>query len=156
MISYSIVFFYLSLFSFYVLCQQSPIPSIYLSIYLSIIFFHSSPTRNFGLPHPQFPLHFLDICSFFHMTTNFVLELSFTPTSTLISSIFSYQLPRLFLPGCFSQTFTFCCFSVSAIVSSAFMYFGVTHELSTFPLRLHDTVDLPSLLRLSSKRLPRL
>ena len=37
------------------------------------------------------------------------------------------------------QIWTFsCCFSVSAMVSSAFMYAGVTHDLSTFPLRLRD------------------
>ena len=31
-----------------------------------------------------------------------------------------------------------CCFSVSAIVTSAFMYVGITHRLSTFPLHLCD------------------
>ena len=29
----------------------------------------------------------------------------------------------------------FCCFSASGIVTGAFVYAGVTHELSTFPLR---------------------
>ena len=45
-------------------------------------------------------------------------------------------LTRLFV---FSQIWTFSrCFTVSAIVYSAFMYTGVAHELSTFPLRLRD------------------
>ena len=105
-----------------------------------------------------FPLHFLGICSVYqifispsvHMTgpcqslfTNFVLKHSLVQYPLSVHPLFSYQfswLPRFFLPGCFSQTWTFCCFSVSAIVSSAFMYAGVglIHELSTFLLSLRD------------------
>jgi len=107
-----------------------------------------SPLRSSS---PQFPLYFLDIfsfcqvfiCHFSYMTShallsNFFLELFFTPTSILISSIFSDQLsylPRLFLPGCFSQSWILSCrFSVSAIVSSAFMYAAYC----ILPLRLRD------------------
>ena len=84
---------------------------------------------------------------FFHLTSpctpQYVfLELSFSPTYTFFSYIFSDQpcsLPRLFLPGCFSQTWTCSsCFSARTIGSSAFMQAGVTHKLRTFPLRLRD------------------
>ena len=67
MISFSIVCFFLSLFSYYVLCQQSPIPSVYL------FFPRSSPTLSrslliqsplqFWSSSPPFSLHFLGICS---------------------------------------------------------------------------------------------
>ena len=57
--------------------------------------------------------------------------LSFYPFS-LISSLNSHDY---FYQVIFSQIWTF---SVGAIVSSAFMYAGVTHELSTFPLRIRD------------------
>ena len=82
---------------------------------------------------PPFPFHFL--CQFyifhsFHITypsqptiQQFLLEVSFTPTSGLSSSTcFCYPLPslqRLLLPSCcFLQTCTFSCsFPVSVIVS---------------------------------------
>ena len=75
------------------------------------------------------------------LLTNFFLKLSFTPTSTLSSPILlltarlthTILLTRLFL-----VTWIFCCFSVSAFVSRAFLYAGVTHERSTFPLDLPD------------------
>ena len=113
---------------------------------------------SFASISPPFSGHFLSLPLFhlpvFHMTRlliNFFLELSFTPTSTvilfhkcsLISSLnshdYSYEVGFFF-----SQTWTFsCCFSVNAIISSAFMYAGVTHQLSTFPLRLRDICPSP-------------
>ena len=70
-------------------------------------------------------------------------ENCFTPTSfhpfSLINSLnshdYSYQVV-------FSQTWTFCCFSVSVIIASAFMCAGVTHELSTCRLRdIHMSIS---------------
>ena len=60
--------------------------------------------------------------------------------SSLNSHDYSYQVV-------FSRTWTFsCCFSVSAIVSSAFMYAWVTHELRTFPLRFCDIRLSPTII----------
>ena len=150
-----------------VLCQQSPVLSI--SIFnsvppLSMLLLMQSPSQ-FLCSSPPFPLHFTGICSLcqriifhlFHMASpsaphQFRLRIfpslqpplschSFSPINT--------QLPQLFLPDCFPQTWTCsCCLYVNAIVASvivasaivanAFMCAGVTHELSIFPLRLGD------------------
>ena len=75
------------------------------------------------------------------LITNFFLKLSFIPTPTLSSSnLLSSTLltHTILLTGLFSQTWTFCYVSVSAIVSSPFMYAGVTHELSPILLNLRD------------------
>ena len=89
-------------------------------------------------------LSFPILISHFHtphvLLTNLILELSFTPTSTVISLISSLSfhdyLYRFLL---LLQTWTFCCVSLTAIVSRAFMHDRVTYELSTFHLRLRDT-----------------
>ena len=59
-VSFSIVFFFLSLFSYYVLCQLSTIPSIIFYILLSLFLrhFQCNPRRNFGLPRLHFPSTF--------------------------------------------------------------------------------------------------
>ena len=57
---------------------------------------------------------------------------SFFPTSLNLHSQLCY-FPRLFLPGCFSQIWTFSrWFSVSAIISSALVYPRVTCEHISF------------------------
>ena len=132
---------------------------------LTIIFLHYSPTHSMSLSmqsplqfrssSPPFPLHFLGICSLcqlficyiFYMTSQcaprqFLLR-TFLHSNhhcrffhVLLSALLT---PTIILIRLFSQTWTFpCCFSVSAMVSSAFMYASVIHELSTFPLRLRD------------------
>ena len=101
----------------------------------------------------SFPIHFLGIhslCQFsishsFHMTGPCQL----TPRQGLLNTVLQFDLHSHFIHlllstllttsipiiRSFSQTWTFCCFSVRAIVSNAFMYVGVTHELSTCLLR---------------------
>ena len=112
-----------------------------------------SSHRNFGPPRLPFPStvlwQFL-ISHSFHMSSQcqptahqFLLNtFLLTPTSTLCSSILllsTLLAPMILLTRLFSQTWTFsCCSSGSAIVTSAFMYAGVTHELSTFSLDLGD------------------
>ena len=134
--------FFLSLFSRYVLYQQSPVHSLCCSI----LSFSLTLSRSLLMQSPisvflaSFPLQFLDIWSLFqffiyhsfHMTGalkairhHFFLKHSFTPTSTLSSSILllSSLLTTTILPvRLFSQTWTIsCCFSVSAIVYNALM-----------------------------------
>ena len=164
MISFSIVFFFLSLFSYY-LCSLPAVSKsfIYISIYIYIYFFFPTLSRvllvqslsQFRCSSPPFPLHFPGTCSLCqfissHFSTwpahvlliNFFLELSLTSTSTLISSISrisSHNSHKYSYHVSFPQTWTFsCCFYVSAIIASAFKCARVTHELSTFLLHLHD------------------
>ena len=62
---------------------------------------------------------------------NFFLRFSLTPTSTLNSSILLLSVlltPTILRTRLVSQTWTFSCFTVSAIVSSPFLYAAVTHE----------------------------
>ena len=98
--------FFLSFFSYNLLCQQSPIPSI-------CHFFHSSPSLSRSLlmqcpsqvrssSSPPFPFHFQGkffISHFFPhvLLTNFFLELSFTSTN-LHSHFIHFLLPALWTP----------------------------------------------------------
>ena len=119
-----------SLFSHYVLYQQSPTPSIFCCC--SPFSSHSFQTSlNKVLPSPSLspspPFSFTfwasDLCQFsishsfqkngpFHPTPHHLfLKLSFTPTSTLSSSILLLSAlftPRFFMQ-LFSQTCTFSC-----------------------------------------------
>ena len=153
MISFFVVFFLPLTFPFFVLCQQSKIPSMYH-------FLHSSPTLSRSLlmqpPNRHFGLRLLHFHStfwapalfasfsfpiFFYMTSlctpyQFLPPLSFNPfsrISSLNSHDYSYQV--LFRKPGHSRV-------VSLLVpssSGALMYAGVTHELSMFPLRLGPT-----------------
>ena len=159
MISFTIVYF-LPL-ACLILCSLSAVSN---SFYLP--FLHSSPTLSrslsmqspskFQSSSPPFPLHFLGICSlcqffichFFYMTSpcsahQFLLRTFLHPNlhshfiHFLLSALLSPTI--LFLPGCFSQILTFsCCFFVSVIVSSPFMYAGIIHVLSIFHVRWRD------------------
>ena len=120
----------------------------YIILPLFLCHFQCNPRRNFGLPRLHFPSTFwasacFSSASFFYMTSpctphQFLLRTFLHSNFHSHFILFPDQFPRLFIPGWFSQIWIFCCFSVSAIVSSAFMCAGVTHELSTFPLRLRD------------------
>ena len=91
--------------------------------------FDAVPHRNFVLPRLHFPSTFwaFPVCQFFISCTDR------TPHQ------FHLLTPTIILTGLFWQTWTFSCgFSVSATVSKALIYAGVTHGLSTFPLRVRD------------------
>ena len=64
----------------------------------------------------------------------FVLPLTFLLLRSLSAVSNSFYLK---LVSILFRLFTYC-FFVSVIVSHAFMFAGVTHELSTFPLRVRD------------------
>ena len=125
---------------------------------------YAIPHLNCGLPHLLFsplsgyplslPLSYLPFfphdqpistCSFYQFLLKTFIQPNFHSQfihSSLISSLNSHDSSyQLFL--CV-QTWTFyCCICVSAIVSSAFTYADVTHELSTFPLGLRDMRPYP-------------
>ena len=106
--------------------MQSPIAN---SVFLASI---SPSLSQLLLSLPVFHL------PFFHMTSPCTPH-QFLLKTFLHSNLHSqlYYIPRLFLPGCFSPTWTIsCCFSVSVIVYCAFVYAGA--ELSTFPLSLRE------------------
>ena len=111
---------------------------------------------------PQFPLHFLDIwslCQFFishsfHTTSPCQPSCHQFTLKTFLHSNLHSQFTHSFLVSSlnshdssyqvvFRKTRIFCCFSVNAIVSSAFVYPAVKHELSTFPLSLRDMCLCP-------------
>ena len=79
---------------------------------------------------------------FSHMTSPYTAHQFLLKTflhSNLHSYLIHFSYQQLLLPRCFLQTWIFsCCFSVSAIVSSAFMLTEATHELCIFPLLLRD------------------
>ena len=153
MIYFSVVFF-LHL-TFLLLRSLSAVSN---SFYLS--FLHSSPTLSrslsmqspsqFRSSSPPFPFHFLGICSlpvfhlpFFYMTSPCAPH-QFRLRTFLHSNLHSQFIhvlssalltPTVILTRCvYLANLNFsCCFSVSVIVSSAFKYAGVTHELSIFP-----------------------
>ena len=151
MISFSIVFF-LPL-TFYLLLSQSAVSNSSIYIFNSVLtlsrsLLMQSPSQLW-CSSPPFPLLFPGFCSLpvyllpcFHLISpcthhQLLLRISFNLASTLISSILvlsAFLTPTIFLPGCLPQArIFFRCFSDSAIVSSAFVYTGVTHGLSTFP-----------------------
>ena len=77
------------------------------------------------------------ICCTFSLFFSHSFYMSLLMQSPIAISVFLATFPVHFL---ISQTWTFsCCFSVSAVVSSPFMYAAVTHEPTTFPLSLRDT-----------------
>ena len=132
MISFSIVFF-LPL-AFLLLCSLSAVSSSFYN------FIHSSPTlsKSFLM---QYSSQFRSSSSRPFPFTFWASAL-FASLSSPIFSTWHFLLSALLTPiiiHCFSQTWTFpCCFSVSAIASSAIIYAGVAHELSTFLLCLRD------------------
>ena len=103
MISLSIVFFFLSLLSYYVLCQQSPIPSICNFLILIPLFLGhlmQSPSQ-FRSSSPPFPLHFLGICSLCQLVffINHLLYMTSpcTPHQFLLGTFFHSNLHSHFI-----------------------------------------------------------
>ena len=118
------------------LLMQSPIA---ISVFLAFI----SPPLSVHLLSASFYL------PFFYMTRScrptphqFLLRTllhSNLHSHFIIFLLLALSTPTIILTRLFFIKIDFsCCFSVSAIVSSAFVYAGVTHELSTFHLRLRD------------------
>ena len=142
------IFFFLPLtFSYYVLSQPSPISFLYS-------FLQSSPalSRSVLMQSPIAMSVFLvsmptfwasALCQFFishfiYMTNLCTPHQLFLRTflhSNLHSHFIHFLLSALLTPTIItSRSF----FANLDLVSSVFMYAGVTHELNTFPLRLRD------------------
>ena len=148
--SFSIVFLFLSFFSLYVLCQQSPIPSIYHfftilpPLFLGLLM-QSPIAISFFLASmsPPLSVHLLSV-SLLYMTS------PCTPHQFLLGSLLHSNLRSHFITFLLSAFLTPTIILIrlffanldlllfSAIVSSASMYADVTHQLSMLPLRLRD------------------
>ena len=104
--------FYSSHFTTFSVSSLQFLISIIFYILLPLFLDHiqCNSTSQLRSSSPPLPLHFLGICS----------------------------LCQFFICHVFYITCPSCRCSVSVIVSIAFTYAGVTHELGTFPLRLRD------------------
>ena len=118
---FSILFKYLLTQSFN--CVLSLPHLIFPSTYWGSVLFASFPSSILSTWLSHFNL----------LLTNFFLKLSFTSTSTLSSCILFSSLftPTILLILLFLQTFTFCCLSVSVIISKPYMCAKVYRLLHT-------------------------